>query len=162
MWREPMTSTDQFFGGASAGAVRIDVELASSQEAVWGLITDSERLAAWLGGRVEIEPFVGGTVWFELPDDGVVASGVVRDVAPPTAGMAVALLAHTFVDARWPEAASECRWIVVDRGDGTSELHFIHDGFGEVPGAAWAPRLVGRTPIDEAVALLHGASTVLL
>src|SRR5580765_1259206 len=107
-----MTSTDQFFGGASAGAVRIDVVLASSRDAVWAMITDSERLSEWLGGRVEIEPIVGGAVRFELPDDGVVATGVVRDVAPPTPGMAVAMLTHTFVDARRPEAVSECRWVV--------------------------------------------------
>ena len=147
-----MTSTEPF-----AGAVRIDVSLASPQQAVWETITDSSRLSEWLGGPVEIDPVVGGRIRFELPDDGVVASGVVRDVQPPRPGMAVALLVHTFVDARSPDAVSECRWSVVDAGDGTSELHFTHDGFGEIPpSSVWGGRLGRRTPIGHAKVRMSG------
>ena len=136
-----MTQTEPFDGAARA--VRIDLSLDASQRDVWDTITDNARLSTWLGGTVTIEPFVDGRVRFELPDDDIVATGVVRTVKPPAAGMSVALLTHTFENERHPGVVSECNWIVVDDPPGC-DLYFTHDGFGELGGDAFATSLGRR------------------
>src|SRR5205085_10034702 len=50
----------------------------ASIEELWELISDPDELSAWVGGRCTIDPRVGGDIRFELPDDGVVATGVIR------------------------------------------------------------------------------------
>jgi hypothetical protein len=160
------------------GAVRIDLHFDCTKETLWETITDPERLSAWLGGPCRIEPHVGGEVRFDLRGDGVDASGVVRS-ADPIAGMRVAMLRHTFVDARDPDVVSECAWAVIDAespaGSGC-DLHFTHDGFGELGpvgfASQWGTRLeagVGATRIvrqattdEHAASCLRDAKTVLL
>ncbi|HVW33813.1 MAG TPA: SRPBCC domain-containing protein [Acidimicrobiia bacterium] len=62
------------------GTVSRTAVLAAPVEAVWAALTQAERLSAWLGGDVDIEPFAGGQV--AVREDGRVRRGVVVDVEP--------------------------------------------------------------------------------
>jgi hypothetical protein len=157
-------------------SVRIDEHFDCTQGELWAAITDADRLSEWLGGSCVIEPRVGGAVVFDLPADGVVATGVVRACEPPGPGFRVAMVEHTFVPADNPELASVCMWAAVT-DDGTGcDLHFTHDGFGEVDrpklADAWGRRLGHPVPLasarrpttseDEAISALRAARTILL
>ena len=156
-------------------AVRIDEHFDCTQADLWDAITDSDRLSDWLGGTCLIEQRVGGTVLFDLPDDGVVAGGVVRSFEPPRPGFSVAIVEHTFVSADRPEVTSVCRWSVVATDTGC-DLLFCHDGFGEADqeklAAGWRRRIGDTVPLPSvprvttpernALALLRAAKTILL
>jgi uncharacterized protein YndB with AHSA1/START domain len=62
------------------GAVRRTVLLPAPVQAVWAALTEPGRLAAWLGGDVDIDPFPGGQV--ALNEDGRLRRGVVVDFEP--------------------------------------------------------------------------------
>jgi uncharacterized protein YndB with AHSA1/START domain len=148
--------------------VRIDDHHDVSQDELWAAIIDPARLSEWLGGACSIEPWVGGAVRFDLPADGVSATGEVRQFEPPRPDRRVALVSHTWVDGG---VTSVCTWSVVrpDEGGGC-ELHFVHDGVGESDGddaaAAWRARLgldgQRETPMADAFAILDATRTVLL
>ena len=62
------------------GAVRRTALLPAPVETVWAALTEAGRLAAWLGGDVDIDPFPGGQV--ALDEDGRLRRGVVVDLEP--------------------------------------------------------------------------------
>jgi uncharacterized protein YndB with AHSA1/START domain len=62
------------------GAVRRSVVLPASVEAVWAALTDPQRLSAWLGGEVVLDPFPGGQI--TLQEDGRLRRGVIVDMDP--------------------------------------------------------------------------------
>lgn len=51
-------------------------------DAVWAALTDAERLSAWFGAVVEIDPRVGGRATFRFAD-GRVRAAVVEVADPP-------------------------------------------------------------------------------
>jgi uncharacterized protein YndB with AHSA1/START domain len=61
-------------------AVRRSVELPASPEAVWAALTDPERLSAWVGGEVDLDPFPGGQI--AVQEDGRLRRGVIVDLEP--------------------------------------------------------------------------------
>jgi uncharacterized protein YndB with AHSA1/START domain len=62
------------------GAVRRTMLLPAPVETVWAALTEAGRLAAWLGGEVDIDPFPGGQI--ALNDGGRLRRGVVVDFEP--------------------------------------------------------------------------------
>lgn len=60
--------------------VRRSVELPASPEAVWAALTDPERLSAWVGGEVDLDPFPGGQI--AVQEDGRLRRGVIVDLEP--------------------------------------------------------------------------------
>ena len=62
------------------GTVRRSVELPAPPEAVWAALTDPERLSAWVGGEVDLDPFPGGQI--AVQEDGRVRRGVIVDLEP--------------------------------------------------------------------------------
>jgi hypothetical protein len=115
---------------AAGDRIEIHEHFDCSQAELWDAITDGRQLSAWFGGSCAIDPRIGGDVRFDLPDDGVVATGVVRACKPPQEGMTVAHLEHTFVDNTRPELTAVCVWSVV-RTDQGCDLYFTMDGAGE-------------------------------
>jgi hypothetical protein len=131
---------------------------------------DDAELSAWLGGTCHIDPFVDGRVSFDLPDDGVAATGVVRAFVPPRDDLTVAHIEHTFVDRDAPELAAVCRWAIVRLDEGC-DLHLVMVGAGELTLGrfrAVADRLAEDEPAPEptdeqaARAALQSAEIVLL
>jgi hypothetical protein len=147
-----------------------------SKEELWELITDADELSAWLGGTCVIEPDVGGLVRFELPDDGLVATGVVREWSPPISSRSVAAIEHTFVDQAQPNVTYVCNWVLSASGSGC-DLRFSLEGVDESDRARlagpWrrlgASRSAHRsepkrrtTTADQAMSLLRLARSILL
>ena len=62
--------------------VRREVSISSPPERVWEALTDPAQLAAWFGGRVEIEPRPGGPVRFFGPGRAE-RRGLVEEVDAP-------------------------------------------------------------------------------
>jgi uncharacterized protein YndB with AHSA1/START domain len=60
--------------------VRRSVENPASPEAVWAALTDPERLSAWVGGEVDLDPFPGGQI--AVQEDGRLRRGVIVDLEP--------------------------------------------------------------------------------
>jgi uncharacterized protein YndB with AHSA1/START domain len=60
--------------------VRRSVELPAPPEAVWAALTDPERLSAWVGGEVGLDPFPGGQI--AVQEDGRLRRGVIVDLEP--------------------------------------------------------------------------------
>lgn len=155
--------------------VVIHEHFACSEEEMWETVTDPEELTAWLGGRCTLEPEVGGAVRFELPDDGVTATGVIRSWNPPDPSRSLAGFTHTFVDEAKPEALYECSWWLIPTEDGC-DLRFSLEAVDEAGDPAltgpWArlgealsspaPHLRQNTPVEDAVELLRSAKDVLL
>ena len=144
--------------------IRIDEHFEQTQDEVWAALTDPDRLSDWLGGPSSIEARVGGAVQLTVPDDGVVAKGVVRACSPPRPGYAVAHLEHTFVDEARPDAPSVCSWSVVrdeHRPDDGCDLHLVMD---DPSATTIGDRLAAppATPVEEAVEALRAARSVLL
>jgi len=67
-------------GRVETGAVRRSVVLPAPVAAVWGALTDPERLSAWLGGDVDLDPCPGGQIVVE--EDGRLRRGVIVDLEP--------------------------------------------------------------------------------
>ena len=147
----------------------------ASKEEMWETITDPDELSEWLGGRCTIEAHVGGAIRFELPDDGIVATGVIRSWDPPDPSRSLARFSHTFVDSAQPEAVFTCAWTLIPAKDGGCELRFslqaVDDSVDVQRAGPWAR--LGRamaaatpervtTPIDRAVELLREAKEILL
>lgn len=132
-----------------------------TQQELWDAITDGRQLSSWFGGTCALEPTVGGAVRFDLPADGVVATGEVRAVHPPTAGYTVAHLEHTFVERGRDDLAAVCGWAVVIADEGC-DLHFSMDGAGEVASSLGPTE--ERIPTEHAVAeqAFDAAHTILL
>jgi len=61
-------------------AVQRTVVLPATVETVWAALTDAERLSAWLGGEVDVDPLPGGQI--VLREDGRVRRGVIVDLEP--------------------------------------------------------------------------------
>jgi uncharacterized protein YndB with AHSA1/START domain len=151
--------------------IQIHEHFDCSQQELWDAITDGAQLSAWFGGTCTIDAREGGNIRFDIPADGVVASGVVRAFKPPQAGMAVAHLEHTFVDNNRPDFTSVCAWAVVKRNDDSPstepgcDLYFTMDGVGEVGTSSlvdvW-PTESAATSADDARAALASAQSVLL
>jgi hypothetical protein len=151
-------------------SIEIHEHFTHSQHEVWAMLTDDAELSAWLGGTCHIEPLVDGRVSFDMPEDGVSATGVVRAFVPPSPELAVAHLEHTFVDVDAPELAAVCRWSVVRIADGC-DLHLVMDGAGDLTIGRFrsvADRLkhdepeAQTTDADHARDALRSAETVLL
>jgi hypothetical protein len=146
-----------------------------SKEELWQTVTDPDELAAWLGGGCAIEPRVGGAVRFELPEDGVVATGTIREWSPPNAVNTLAGFEHTYIDEAEPGDLYVCGWWLIPKGDGC-DLRFTLQAVDDAkrsttPAGPWArlgsaiagpPPQRHETPIDEAVALLREANDILL
>jgi len=94
-----------------------------SKEELWETISDPEELSAWLGGRCTLEAKVGGAIRFELPDDGLTATGVIRGWTPPDPSRSLAGFGHTFVDETQPDVVFVCDWWVIP-SDGGCDLRF--------------------------------------
>jgi hypothetical protein len=154
---------------ATAGTIHLREHFDQPQAEVWDALVDPDRLSAWLGGPCRIEANVGGAVRFDVPDDGVAATGVVRSVSGPRPGMAVASIEHTFVDVAHPGLAAVCVWSVVrdERDpDAGCDLHLVMEGADDAA-RAFGDRLGGAdtrpaTSLDAAAALLAAARRVLL
>ena len=145
-----------------------------SKEELWETISDPGELSAWLGGSCTLEPREGGAIRFELPDDGIVASGVIRQWKPPSPTRALAGFEHTFVDEARPKDHFVCGWWAIPT-EGGCDLHFTLeavDTAGLAPLAGPWARLgstlsgVGgerrATSPEEALALLRAAKDILL
>jgi hypothetical protein len=147
-----------------------------SKEELWDSITDADELSAWLGGNCVIDPDVGGLVRFELPDAGLVATGVVRDWSPPVSSRSVAAIEHTLVDEAQSNVTWVCNWVLSASGSGC-DLRFSLEGVDESDRARLAApwRRLGlsasahgsapkrrTTTVDEALSLLRLARRVLL
>ena len=149
--------------------IRISEHFPHEQQEVWDALIDPARLSDWLGGPSSIEPRLGGAVRLTMPDEGVVATGVVRACSPPRPGYAVAHLEHTFVDEARPDEPSVCSWSVVHdaRQPGSGcDLHLTMDDPG-AGGQALGGRLTASaapsaTSIEEAEEALRSARSVLL
>ena len=155
------------FRPSDDGSVALHEHFDCSQEEAWSAIIDGSRLSEWLGGPCSIAPRVGGEARFELVDDGISASGMVRACSPPRPGMAVAHLEHTFVERSRPDLEAVCVWSVVISDDGC-DLHFTMDGAGELGGPATSigSRLFEddepSTTADHALEILAAAKTILV
>lgn len=55
------------------------VEVPASTEKVWERVTDSSMISDWMGGEIEIESVVGGSITFK-PDGGPEVWGTVEEV----------------------------------------------------------------------------------
>jgi uncharacterized protein YndB with AHSA1/START domain len=75
-----MGETGELDERAEAGAVRRSVHLPAPVAAVWAALTDPERLSAWLGGDVDLDPFPGGQI--TVQEDGHLRRGVIVDMEP--------------------------------------------------------------------------------
>lgn len=145
-----------------------------SKDELWETISDPGELSAWLGGRCTLEPREGGAIRFELPDDGIVAGGLIRQWKPPSHARALAGFEHTFVDEARPQASWVCGWWLIPTHGGC-DLRFTLegvDGAGTSPLAAPWARLGATlsaagderrtTSADEALVLLRAAKDILL
>ncbi|MET0903663.1 MAG: SRPBCC domain-containing protein [Acidimicrobiales bacterium] len=149
--------------------IRIDVAVPKTAEKVWAAIADPDQRRAWFGGVYDIDPFEGGSVRVDLPEDGLHAEGILRAYGPPH------MLEHTFVANSLPGIESVCRWSVTRTIDG-SLLTFEQVGMSSAQHDQLAPmwsRLLGaplpevsgqrlRTSLQGASAVLRGARRVLL
>lgn len=151
--------------------IEIHEQFDCSQQELWDAITDATQLMAWFGGTCTIESRVGGAVRFDIPDDGVVATGLVRAVRPPQPGLTVAHLEHTFIDATRPDFTSVCTWSVVKQREDAQttepgcDLYFTMDGVGEVGATSLAdlwPSTADATTFDDATAAFAAAQSVML
>lgn len=151
--------------------VEIHERFDCSQQELWDAITEGEQLSAWFGGTCTIEPRAGGSISFDIPADGVVASGVVRRFKPPAPGMTVAHLEHTFVDRSRPDLTAVCNWAIVKRSDHAAatdpgcDLYFTMDGVGELGSGSLAdvwPTTAITTSFHDARSALASAQSVLL
>lgn len=146
----------------------------STKEELWESITDPEEMSSWLGGSCTIEPRVGGAVRFELPEDDMTATGVVRQWSPPDSARAVAGFEHTFVDDSAPEALCVCGWWLIP-SNGGCDLRFTLQAVDDTAavtlagpwarlGAVLAAPTVERqlTPTETAVELLRSARDIVL
>ena len=144
----------------------------ASKDEMWATITDPDELAAWLGGRCRLEPTVGGAIHFDLPDDGVVANGVIREWHPPDPARTLAGFEHTFVDETRPDELFVCGWWIIPT-DGGCDLRFTLESVDDTPAnlGPWAQmgaRLGSPTPsrpetsVADAVGLLRSAKEILL
>jgi uncharacterized protein YndB with AHSA1/START domain len=68
--------------GGRGEPIRRRVTLAASPLEVWDALLVPERLGAWFGAEVELEPRAGGAIAFRMPD-GTARRGVVEAVDPP-------------------------------------------------------------------------------
>jgi hypothetical protein len=147
----------------------------ASKEEMWETITDPDELSAWLGGSCTIEPRVGGAVRFDLPDDGIVATGVVRGWDPPDPSRSLAGFSHTFVDQAEPNALYTCGWWLIPTSDGGCDLRFslqaAEDSVDVELVGPWARLRVAvaadvperdTTSVERAVELLRGAKEIVL
>ncbi len=147
----------------------------ATKEEMWETITDPDELSTWLGGRCTIEPRVGGAVRFELPDDGIVATGLVRGWDPPDPSRSLAGFSHTFVDQAEPDALFTCGWNLIPTSDGGCDLRFslqaVEDSVEVKLTGPWARLGVAvaaavpereTTPMERAVELLREAKEIVL
>jgi len=154
--------------------VVIHEHFASSKEELWETMSDPEELSAWLGGDCTLEPEVGGAIRFDLPEDGIVATGEIREWSPPDPSRSLAGFEHTFVDGAHPDALYLCGWWIIPTPSGC-DLRFtlaaVDDAAGVPRRGPWArlgaslSRPVPErrtTPVDHAVELLRSARTILL
>ena len=148
----------------------------ASKEELWQMISDPDQLAAWMGGTCTLQPQVGGEITFDLPDDGMVATGTIRQWKPPDPARALAGFEHTFIDRAHPDALYVCGWWLIPT-EGGCDLRFSLEAVDDSSGAPTAvPAPWGRlgaaltspaaarrtTPIDEAVELLRSAKQIVL
>ena len=146
-----------------------------TKERLWRALVDPNELSAWLGGTASIEARVGGRVSFDLPHDGVRATGSVRSCEPPRLTHRVAMIEHTFVEDGGTGALSICRWAIRDERGG-AELVFTQDRLTATDrqrlSPIWTRALgkpteriaarAGETTLAHAKALLAAAHRILL
>lgn len=166
--------TDEHTNIEDEEGVVIHEHFDSSKEELWETIADPEELSIWLGGQCTLEPRVGGAIRFDLPDDGIVATGVIRQWQPPDPARALAGFEHSFVDSAQPHALYVCGWWLIP-SDGGCDLRFTLEAVeesGAVERAGPWPRLGAAlscpvperqtTPVERAVEHLRSAKDVLL
>lgn len=145
-----------------------------SKEELWETISDPDELSAWLGGRCTLEPKVGGGIRFDLPDDGTIATGVIRQWKPPDPSRSLAGFEHTFIDSARPDGLFVCGWWVIPAKSGC-DLRFTLEAVDESaevtlagPWARLGAAMTGdaperrTTPAGRAVELLRSAKDILL
>ena len=146
----------------------------SSKEELWETMSDPEELSAWLGGGCTLEPKVCGAIRFDLPDDGIVATGEIREWNPPDPSRSLAGFEHTFVDSAHPDALYLCGWWIIPTARGC-DLRFTLEAVDDAmevpltgPWARLGTALSGTVPeqqktaVDHAVELLRSAKDILL
>lgn len=147
----------------------------ASKEEMWETITDPGELSTWLGGRCTIEPKVGGIVRFDLSEDGIIATGVVREWVPPDTSRSLAGYSHTFIDQAEPDALFTCGWWLIPTSDGGCDLRFslqaVDDSVEVRLTGPWARLGMAvaavvpereSTPIEGAVRFLRNAEEIVL
>ena len=127
------------------GPIRREVIVGAQPQDVWTAITTAERLGAWFGAEVEVEPRPDGPLSVRFPD-GSVRRGVVEAVEPP----------GRFV-FRWRSVEVGVDGIIVGEG---STVEFLlspaDDGHTRVvvtehPAQVGSPKLAGPLPTELAV-----------
>lgn len=103
--------------------IRIEVNLAVSQEKAWELLTESNHIANWWGNHVKLEARPGGA-FFEKWFDGekqVITSGRITHFYPPS------VLKVTWADDNWPGETNVI--FSLPEGDNETRLILEHSGW---------------------------------
>jgi uncharacterized protein YndB with AHSA1/START domain len=119
-WPRAMTET--------APIVR-SVEIASTAERLFALLTDPAQLVRWWPDVAELEPREGGRVRMVFEASSSEVRGVVTRFEPPRA------LAFTWVRAAMPEASTHVDFTLTELDDGRCRVEVTHSGWEQAPEA---------------------------
>ncbi len=96
------------------------IAVAATLEEVWQAITTGPGVDSWFMGRNEVEPRVGGTARTVLP--GFTMESTVTAWEPPNR------FSHR-TDEGEDGTLHAFEWQIEDRGEGTTDVRWIHNGF---------------------------------
>jgi uncharacterized protein YndB with AHSA1/START domain len=105
------------------------VEIASSPERLFELLTDPAQLVRWWPDIAELEPREGGRVRMIFETASSTVSGVVTRFEPPRA------LGFTWVRDVTPDVSTQVDFTLTDLGDGRCRVEVVHTGWEHAPDA---------------------------
>jgi uncharacterized protein YndB with AHSA1/START domain len=103
------------------------VDVSTTPERLWELLTQPEQLVRWWPDVAELEPREGGRVRMVFSANSSVVNGRVTRFDPPTG------LGFTWDREQSPGAPTQVELTVTDLGDGRCRVEVVHSGWEAAP-----------------------------
>jgi uncharacterized protein YndB with AHSA1/START domain len=103
------------------------VDVRTTPERLWELLTDADALVRWWPDVAELEPLEGGRVRMVFAANSSVVNGRVTRFEPPTG------LGFTWEREQSPDAVTQVEFTVTDLGGGRCRVEVVHSGWEAAP-----------------------------
>jgi uncharacterized protein YndB with AHSA1/START domain len=103
------------------------VDVRTTPERLWELLTDADALVRWWPDVAELEPREGGRVRMVFAANSSVVNGRVTRFEPPTG------LGFTWEREQSPDAVTQVEFTVTDLGGGRCRVEVVHSGWEAAP-----------------------------